>query len=120
MNKHAIRLGLIIVFATLLSLTTAAQDKYKGPVYELKISGIESPADMKNLVNYVRNSPDVDYCRVANNQDFVVIQTKEAMSYEELAALITETGFSLTGDIVTSKGVRMHSNGEVSQPDQND
>jgi hypothetical protein len=118
MNNHVIRLGLVILFATLTSLTTMAQSKYKGPVYELKITGIEEPADIKNLVTYVRNSPDVEYCRVGHEQGDLVIQTKEAMSYEELKALINETGFSLVDDVVTSKGVRMHSNGEVTQPVQ--
>lgn len=120
MNKQRIRLGLVVLFTSLASILSFAQSNYHGSVYELKVSGIEEPADMKNLVNSVMNSPDIDYCRVSNEEDGLVIQTKEDMSYEEIKALIDETGFSLTGDVLTSKGVRMHSNGEISQPDQNE
>ena len=120
MNNKLMRFSLVVVFTTLACLLSFSQSNFNGPVYEVKVDGLETPADIKTLVNAIRNSVGVDYCRVANAQDGLVIQTKEDMTYEEISALISETGFSLIGDVVTSKGVQMHSDGEITQPDQNE
>ena len=120
MNRRIFRFCFVILFITLVSHASFAQSNFKGPVYEVKVQALDSTANFKLLVTAIRNSPEVDYCRVADAQDGLVIQTKENLTYEEINALINESGFSLMGDVRNSKGLRMHSNGEISQPDQNE
>lgn len=120
MNIKLLRLGLVVLLTTCVSLSSFSQSNFNGPVYELKVNGLEEAADIKILVNSVRSSPEVDLCRYAEYKEILVIQTKEDMTYADIDALISETGFHLLGDVLTSKGVRMHSNGEITQPAQNE
>lgn len=120
MNIKLLRLGLLVLIATFASLVSFSQGKFYGPVYEVKVSGVETPADVKILVSELSNSSEVDLCRYDEYTETLVIQTKENMTYSDIDALINETGFHLVGDVRTSKGVRMHSNGVITQPGKNE
>lgn len=115
MTKIGFRLAAVVLCTALASLVTHAQSTHTGPIYEMNISGLDGAADVKNLVASIRNSPDVEYCRFANDRSTLIVQSKAIMTYEEIDALISETGYRLSGTVLTSKGVRMDSSGGDSQ-----
>ena len=117
MTNIGFRLVAVGLFTTFTSHDSYAQSSFKGPVSNLIVAGLEVLAGIKNVVTIIRNSNEAVYSRFASYKNMLVIQTKEAMSYGKIDALISETRFSLTGVVPSAKGVRMHSKGEVLQPE---
>ena len=117
MTNIGFRLVAVGLFTTFTYHYSYAQSSFKGPVSNLIVAGLEVLAGIKNVVTIIRNSNEVVYSRFASYKNMLVNQTKEAMSYGKIDALISETGFSLTGVVPSAKGVRMHSKGEVLQPE---